>query len=116
MDCWYLGWTEPLLEAAEEIVWLDLPWRVAARRIVLRHVRAGMARNNQHPGLRRLFDFLRAERQRYISQSSATADLLARDSANNRATTARILAVHRAKLVHCRGSGDVAAYLTRYRL
>lgn len=114
-DCWYLGWTEPLLVAAEEIVWLDLPWRLAARRIIVRHLRASLAGNNPHRGIRKLGEFLRSERRRYTSAPSGASDVLARDGANNRATAQRTLAPYGGKLIHCRRPSEVAAYLTRFR-
>lgn len=39
----FLWWTDEFLVAAVMVVWLDLPWRVAARRIALRHVKADLA-------------------------------------------------------------------------
>lgn len=33
----YLWWTEPLFQRAQAIIWLDPPWSVAARRILMRH-------------------------------------------------------------------------------
>ena len=99
-DCWYLGWTEELLRRADLIIWLDLPWRVAARRIVLRHLWATLAGNNPHTGWRRLWAFLREERARYTAPPSPDAELLRRDGANNRATHARVLAGYGAKVRH----------------
>lgn len=111
VDCWYMGWTDDLLRQADLIIWLDLPWWVAAWRILRRHVLADLSGHNPHPGLRRLFAFFRSERQRYVAPVSSTVDLLHRDGANNRATTARILAVYHAKLAHCRRAADLAAVL-----
>ena len=53
----YLGWTQPFLERADLIVWMGVPWRVASRRILLRHVRAELARDNRFPGWGNLFQF-----------------------------------------------------------
>ncbi len=33
----FLGWTDELLRAADLVLWLDVPWRAAAWRIVARH-------------------------------------------------------------------------------
>src|SRR2546421_10976477 len=57
-DAWlsegaYFGWAQPLLDRAELIVLLDLPWRVASHRIINRYVKAELAGSNQHHGLRR---------------------------------------------------------------
>jgi len=108
VDCWYLGWTEALLRQADLILWLDLPWRVTAWRILRRHVLADLSGHNPHPGLRRLFTFLLQQRQCYLEPAVPPADLLHRD-ANNVATTARILAAYHAKVLRCRRPADVAA-------
>lgn len=115
VDCWYCGWTAPLLDHADLIVWLDLPWRIAARRIILRHVKAELLRNNPHPGWRNLWRFLRAERARYVAPPSGVEALARDDGANNRATTARLFAPYRAKLAHCRRPAEVDALLARLR-
>lgn len=54
----YLWWTDDLFRAADAIVWLDLPWRIAAWRVLLRHMRASLAGTNRHRGLRKLLHFL----------------------------------------------------------
>ena len=53
----YLGWAQPLLERADIVLWLDVPWRVASYRIIARHLKADLSRNNQYPGWRRLKKF-----------------------------------------------------------
>jgi adenylate kinase family enzyme len=53
-----LGWTDPLLGAADLVVWLDVPWPVAVWRMLLRHARAELAGANPHPGWRRLLRFI----------------------------------------------------------
>jgi adenylate kinase family enzyme len=111
VDCWYMGWTTPLLDRADLIVWLDLPWRIAALRIVLRHLKAELRRNNPHPGWRNLWHFLRSERARYVAPPSSAKDVARDDGANNRAATARLLAPYGAKVVRCRRPADVAALL-----
>jgi adenylate kinase family enzyme len=109
-DCWYMGWTADLLRQADLIIWLDLPWRVTGWRILRRHVLADLSGHNPHPGLRKLFRFLWGQRQAYLDPPSSQADLLRRD-ATNRATTARLLAVHTAKVAHCRRATEVATIL-----
>jgi adenylate kinase family enzyme len=110
VDCWYMGWTDDLLHRADLIIWLDLPWRVTGWRILRRHVLADLSGHNPHPGLRRLFRFLWSERRGYLEPPSSQADLLRHD-ANNRATTARALSDHRAKVAHCRRAAEVAALI-----
>lgn len=65
----FIGWTDALAEAADLIVWLDVPWRVARRRIVLRHVKASLARSNKHPGWRQLWRFVQNSRGWYVDSS-----------------------------------------------
>jgi len=111
VDCWYFGWTAPLLDRAELVIWLDLPWSVAARRIVIRHLQADLRRDNPHPGWRNLWRFLRSERSRYLAPPSPPDELARHDGANNRAATARLLVPYRAKVVQCRQPAEVAALL-----
>lgn len=61
----YLGWTIPLLQQADLIVFLDVPWRVACFRIVVRHIKRELAGNNPFPGWRRLYRFLRSTQRYY---------------------------------------------------
>ena len=114
VDCWYMGWTEALLQRADLIIWLDLPWRVTAWRILRRHVLADLSGHNPHPGLRRLFTFLLQQRQGYLEPAVPSADLLRRD-ANNVATTARILAGYSPKMLRCRRPAEVAALVRALR-
>jgi adenylate kinase family enzyme len=55
----YSAWAEPLFQNAELVVWLDIPWRTASYRIVSRHIKASIARNNRWSGWRRLYRFWR---------------------------------------------------------
>jgi hypothetical protein len=61
------------LERADLIVWLDLPWRVARRRIVTRHLRLTPAGANPHRGLRLLRQFLRSQRRYYTAPAREPA-------------------------------------------
>src|SRR5918995_4860045 len=42
-----LGWTDPLLRAADLVVWLDVPWAVAVWRMLVRHARAELSGKNR---------------------------------------------------------------------
>jgi hypothetical protein len=95
----YLGWVESLLRAADTIVWLDIPWRVAARRIVARHVQQSVAGTNEHPGLRRLLRFLGHARAYYRGESvPATCD---DDVGISRMATERALSPFSDKVIRC---------------
>ena len=109
VDCWYLDWTQPLLQQADLIAWLDLPWRVAARRMVWRHLMADLARANPHPGWRRLWRFFRAERARYTASSAE--DLRSGSAHINWANTRALLAPYAPKARRCRRPREVEALL-----
>jgi hypothetical protein len=104
----FLWWTDELLRRADLIVWLDLPWRVAARRIIARHVRASLAGSNRHRGMLKLLSFLCSTRRYYAAPAGAPV-APDDDGAITRAATAQALAASANKLVHCRRPADVAA-------
>lgn len=61
-------------EASDLVVWCDVPFVVAALRIVRRHVVADLRGQNRHPGYHRLFRFIRAVRHGYVAAGDG-ADL-----------------------------------------
>jgi adenylate kinase family enzyme len=98
----FLGWTDELLRNADVIVWLDLPWRTAAWRIISRHARASLAGTNKHRGLIKLYRFLGSCREYYKSKADE----------HTREAAARYLATYAGKLVQCRRPAEVKAFLT----
>lgn len=100
----YLGWINELLEAADVIIWLDLPWRVAAWRIVIRHLRASLAGTNRHRGVRKLLRFIGWTRRYY---AAVPAQVTTNDRAMSRAATATSLLPYMSKVVHCRNPSAV---------
>jgi adenylate kinase family enzyme len=106
-----LGWTDPLLRAADRIVWLDVPWRVAAWRMLLRHVRATLAGNNRHPGVRRLLRFIWYTRRYYWDLHLPTP--VPEDGEGNatRHRTAQRLALYPGNAARCRGHADIEAFV-----
>lgn len=54
----YLWWTRELMQSADAIIWLDLPWHVATRQILTRHIKRSLRGRNPYPGLGRLFIFV----------------------------------------------------------
>jgi adenylate kinase family enzyme len=96
----YLRWTQGLFQAADVIVWLDVPWSVCAYRIVKRHVRASLARNNRHKGIRKLIRFIGWTRG-YHRNSRTGEDAL------SHATTSECLKRYAHKLIHCRTRRDL---------
>jgi len=105
----FLWWVDELLQAADAIVWLDLPWHIAARRALIRHMRASLAGTNKHRGLRKLLRFVRWTRRYYTSAPVPTAP--DDDAAMSRAATQEALRPHMHKVVHCRRPSEVKAVL-----
>ncbi|MGH2541805.1 MAG: hypothetical protein ACRDIB_03350, partial [Ardenticatenaceae bacterium] len=68
----FLWWTDPLLRAADLIVWLDLPWYIAVWRIVLRHFKLSWAGINPHPGLMNLVRFVVWQVQHYYRRKATS--------------------------------------------
>jgi adenylate kinase family enzyme len=107
----FLWWTDDLMRRADVIVWLDVPWRVAAWRIVARHARASLTGTNRHRGLRRLWRFLRHARRYYAGHSirpTAPDD----DATVTRVATAVVLSAF-SNVVWCRSSRDVELWLNQ---
>src|SRR5436309_208162 len=67
----FLGWTDALLQSADRIIWLDLPWPLALYRIVRRYIQASRSGTNQYRGLRRLLRFLHWSAAYYRRMSPA---------------------------------------------
>jgi adenylate kinase family enzyme len=112
----YSGWTEPLLDRAMTVVWLDLPVTLAIRRILWRHLRRSLAGTNAHKGIRTLIRFCRnvwSDPRR----PAATDEQLQRDvGLNSRATVEQRLGPHHDKVIHCRSQADVHRLVTRWKL
>jgi hypothetical protein len=94
------------LERADLIVWLDLPWRVARRRILTRHLRMTATGANPHRGWRLLWQFLHSQR-RYYTAPAREPDGPADWDAITRAATARLVQGHEAKVVVMRSPREV---------
>lgn len=108
----YLGWTEPLLAAADTIVWLDLPWWTSTRRIVSRHARNSLRGENEWKGVRLLLRFLWSTRLYYLGPAGEPAEEHA-DELNSRRMVMAALAPYHAKVTRCRNRGEVAALIAR---
>ncbi|GCE15375.1 hypothetical protein [Tengunoibacter tsumagoiensis] len=61
-------WTEPMLHDADYIILLQVSWRMAASRIIRRHIIKSLLGNNPHPGIKSLISFMRDTRQFYFNQ------------------------------------------------
>lgn len=110
----FLWWVDELLTDADVIVWLDLHWRCCWWRIVTRHIKADFARNNRHPGFRKMLRFASHVRSYYANPIPA-APSAPDDDRSNRAAVAQALAAYKGKVVHCRRPADVRAFLEQIR-
>jgi len=109
----YLWWVDDLLQNADAIIWLDLYWTLCYRRIVLRHIRADLARTNAYPGFVNMLRFAKGVRQYYLNLVPAVpAD--PNDDAANRAAVAQVLSAYSSKTIRCTRPADVAALLKRF--
>ncbi len=98
----HFGWVDELLQTADKIIYLDVPWRVACYRILTRHLCLSLAGTNRHRGLRKLYHFLGYARKYYTSTDPAKGHLY----------TLHMLQPYRYKVIHCRNSTDVEQFVT----
>jgi hypothetical protein len=115
--CWitegvFLWWTGILFENADRIVWLDIPFRLAAWRIVKRHILASWRRENLHPGIINLIKFLDGVGRGYYCRPAVEPESPDDDFAITRDATAGILASYGEKVVHCQNQSDVYRFLS----
>jgi adenylate kinase family enzyme len=108
----YLGWLEPLLIEADLIVYLDVPWRIASYRILSRHVKLTVARNNPYPGWRGQYQFWRWSRRYYKSSNPPRLNSWA--VPDNRAIAVELLDAYKFKMVTCRNKEDVEQVLAQH--
>jgi adenylate kinase family enzyme len=110
----FLWWIEPLLAAAEKIVWLDLPWPVAIWRIVLRHARLSWRGANPHAGLGNLYRFVRWQLADYYRRPAISPTAPDDDGAITRRATAEMLQPYQSKVIHLRTRRGVNALRRRF--
>ena len=108
----YLWWVDQLLERAQLIVWLDLHWSVATRRVAKREVRRWLAREKMHGGILDYLNFLRGGRSDYLSTTPGIPTAPDDDSAISRAGTLVELSRYRGKTVRCARPHDVDTLLS----
>jgi hypothetical protein len=102
----FLRWTEELFLHAVAIVWLDLTFRVAAWRILLRHVKAELGRDNRHPGWSNLARIFRNVR-RYYTPTAIGPGAPHDDAVVTRHATVMAVKPYRLKVLACRHQADV---------
>jgi adenylate kinase family enzyme len=109
----FLWWIDDLLDTADAIVWLDLPWTVSMPRILTRHFKLSWAGKNKHPGLRKLIDFAWGCRHYYLEKEPRIPNGRDDDFAVNRAGVVEYLAPYMAKVIQCKRPADVDQFLAR---
>ncbi len=107
----YFAWAQPFLERAQVVVWLDVPWRVASYRMIARHVRLGLTRQNRFPGWRRFHTFWRWAARYYGNRNEPMLDRFG--VPNTRSTVAAELDPYQDKLIVCRTNAEVEKVFTR---
>lgn len=104
----FLWWTDSLLEAADVIVWLDLPFRITAWRVVKRHVQLNLAGTNRHPETVKLVHFLLRMWRRQTSRTALIPSAPDHDAATTRIAEAEILGAYANKVIRCTRTSEVA--------
>lgn len=119
----HLGWTDPFIEAADLVVWLDtVSWGSATRRVLRRFVRGGWQGLRTEPSpiegvppRRRLIRYRHhlgalaggvLENRRYYRSLRGTEDL-----PETRAATGERLSRRAGPVIHCRTDADVTRLL-----
>ncbi|MBA2720927.1 MAG: hypothetical protein H0U52_17050 [Chloroflexi bacterium] len=117
----HVGWTDPLCERAEVIVWLDqVQARLALYRIVRRFFMNGLRGLRRQPGVslgRRLRGYVRhvgelAASMREVRDFHAGRATEADGDGGSRAATVAQLEPFAVKVVHCRTAQDVQRFLS----
>ena len=109
MDGNYASTFDIRVPRATAIVWLDLPPRVCVRRIVWRHVRRTVLRDNPHPGWRKLLSFVLAQRQYYSAPARPPTGPTDWDALTRAGTEALLLRCRPDDVVHLRRPRAVRA-------
>src|SRR4051812_9501775 len=107
----FVGVSKAAFDRASLVVWMDAPWHIASYRIVSRHVKAELRRNNRFPGWRRLYDFWRWSSRFYHNANPHGFNVWG--TPNTRAFTREVLAPYESKLELVRTKRDVQALLQR---
>lgn len=102
---------EQYVEAADLVIWLDLPMRVCVRRIATRHVRLSIKGENRHPGVRNLIRFLSSQR-RYYKEAAREPTGPTDWDALTRAATANLFSPRITRVVHLRTPKAVRTWST----
>jgi hypothetical protein len=105
----HLWGMEAYVDAADVVVWLDLPLRITGPRILRRHVRLTARDKNPHPGVRRLLRFLAAQPRYHRGEVREARGPTDWDALTRSATEAML--ARRSDVVHLRRPNDVSRWL-----
>lgn len=111
----FLWWIDDLLDTADAVVWLDLPWYISMSRVVSRHFKLSWAGENRHPGLLNLSSFLWGCRHYYLEPEPRISQARDDDSAVNGAAVAQSLQPYMDKVIQCRVPTDVDRFLEQLK-
>ena len=111
----YLWQVEPILDAADAVVWLDLPYRTCVRRVVVRHALASARRQNRYRGLRRLWTFAWGSRWYWRTDAPRPPRGPTDWGALSRAQTMTTLEPYGAKVIRLRSRREVMSWLNAVR-
>jgi adenylate kinase family enzyme len=107
----YFAWGQPFLDRAQMVLWLDVPWRVASYRMIARHVKLEVTRQNRFPGWRRFYSFWRWSAGYYANRNEPTLDRFG--VPNTRSALIRELMPYQDKLIVCRTTSEFTEAFTR---
>jgi adenylate kinase family enzyme len=110
----YIWWIEKLLQTADKIIWLDLPWHITSWRIITRHIKADLAGNNPYSGHRRLLRFYAEARQYYRDDTLKETMSMDTDGLYNASTLNYQLLPYASKIIRCHRPVDVAGVLVKF--
>ena len=111
----YIWWTASLMDAADLIIWLDMPFYINGWRIVARHFRLSWAGTNRHPGVGKMLRFLIHVMHKQIRSTPIAPNSLDDDAATTRVATGHFLQGYAAKTIHCTHPADVARFHADFR-
>jgi adenylate kinase family enzyme len=111
-DGLYAGWTAALRNAADVIVWLDLPARITTGRVLRRAVEH-RARGGRDWDVRSVIRVARGAHNFRTRPPATDEQLRERDGANGGRTLAAFLGPVADKVIHCRTTAEVRRTMER---
>ena len=96
----FLIWTDELLHRATYIIWLDMPLRLALKRIIIRRIRWSLTGMHLPSSFLKQLQFLKYIGLYYFGTSHV----------DTRIFTANHLMTYKNKLIHCRHPSEVEAF------